>query len=51
MGETVRPFLTIELVSQIDGLVLLVEGDKKFSFLNRMQNWSQDVGRSVLSNK
>jgi hypothetical protein len=30
MGEIVCPFLIIELVSQIDGLVLLVEGDEKF---------------------
>jgi hypothetical protein len=30
MVEIVRPFLFIELVSQIDGLVLLVEGNKKF---------------------
>jgi hypothetical protein len=33
MGEIVRPFLLIELVSQIDGLVLLVEGDKKLFLL------------------
>jgi hypothetical protein len=28
MGEIFRPFLFIELVSQIDGLALLVEGNK-----------------------
>jgi hypothetical protein len=33
MGEIVRPFLFIKLVCQIDGLVLLVEGDKKFFLL------------------
>jgi hypothetical protein len=33
MGKIVRPFLFIELVSQIDGLVLLVEGDEKFFLL------------------
>jgi hypothetical protein len=33
MGEIVRPFLITELVSQIDGLVLLVEGDEQFFLL------------------
>jgi hypothetical protein len=30
MGEIVRPFLFIELVSQANSLTLLVEGNKKF---------------------
>jgi hypothetical protein len=30
MGEIFRPFLFIGLVSQIDDLALLVEGNKKF---------------------
>jgi hypothetical protein len=33
MGESVRPFLFIELVSQADGMTLLVEGNKKFFLL------------------
>jgi hypothetical protein len=33
MGEIFRPFLFIVLVSQIDGLAILVEGDEKFSLL------------------
>jgi hypothetical protein len=33
MVEIVRPVLFIELVSQIDDLVLLVEGDEKFFLL------------------
>jgi hypothetical protein len=33
MGEIVRPFLFIELVSQANGLTLLVERNKKFILL------------------
>jgi hypothetical protein len=33
MGEIVRPFLFIELVSQADGMTLLVERNKKFFLL------------------
>jgi hypothetical protein len=33
MDEIFRPFLFIELVSQIDGITLLVERNKKFFLL------------------